>query len=218
MSDASLPTNLDGVVRWFFIGTIVFALGFEGVTMLLEAKFILSLASFVMAAVLLGVMVYMPWLPGIVLAGSFGLPLIFLGVVEFCKKRKLGGRTMLLTGVGMMIVALVVAVVGGAILYSSVMPIALGESTATQPEGKPDDELQRQLQSERDARATLDRQLAATRKELQEALVQRDANKAAAENRPSQAIAPPEQEERMVQLFGAEPAVEGRLTKKKRKH
>ena len=53
-----LPETWDQAVRWFLGGTVVFALGFEGVTMILGAQFLLSGLCFVVAMSLLAFMVY----------------------------------------------------------------------------------------------------------------------------------------------------------------
>jgi len=57
MHDA-LPETWDAAVRWFLGGTVVFALGFEGITMMLGAQFLLSGVAFIVALALLAFMVY----------------------------------------------------------------------------------------------------------------------------------------------------------------
>ncbi len=129
-----LPDTWDGAVRWFLGGTVVFALGFEGVTMALTAQFLLSGLSFLIAMALLAFMVY--WPPGgslILLVVAVAL-LSFLGTMEVCKRRQLTWSPKMLTvGIGLMIVAVLCAGIGGAILIISVRQGALSSSQIEAP-------------------------------------------------------------------------------------
>lgn len=130
-----LPDTWDAAVRWFLGGTVVFALGFEGITMMLGARFLLSGVAFIVALALLAFMVY--WPPG----GSVILVLVaaalfsFLGTMEACKRFGLtGGQKMLTTiGIALMIVAVLCAGIGGAVLF-----VSIGNSTQGPSLGQPE--------------------------------------------------------------------------------
>jgi len=108
MSDLPLPGNFDDGVHWF-LGTIVlFALGFEGVTMGLGGQFLLSGIAFVIALGLLAFMVYWPPGSALMLLIVGAALLSFLGTLEACKRWNVGGgRKMLTIGIGLMVVAVV---------------------------------------------------------------------------------------------------------------
>jgi ABC-type transport system involved in multi-copper enzyme maturation permease subunit len=113
-----LPQNWDEAVRWFLGGTVVFALGFEGVTMALGAQFLLSGLSFLIAMGLLAFMVY--WPPGgsLILVMVGAALLSFLGAMEIGKRFQLtGSRKMLTLGIVLMIIAVICAGIGGAVIY-----------------------------------------------------------------------------------------------------
>lgn len=113
-----LPDTWDGAVRWFLGGTVVFALGFEGVSVALSGKFLLSGLSFLIAMGLLALMVY--WPPGgsLILIMVAAALLSVLGTLEACKRLQLaGGRRMLIAGVVLLVVAIMAASVGGAIHF-----------------------------------------------------------------------------------------------------
>jgi hypothetical protein len=115
--DVQLPTTWDGALRAFVGGTLVFALGFEGVTMLLGGKFLLAGASVVLALILLAIVVYWPPLSGTALVGIIVMTVVFLGTVEFCKRRKVKKQMLVIFGVGAAVLGIVCAVVGGALLF-----------------------------------------------------------------------------------------------------
>lgn len=129
-----LPQNWDEAVRWFLGGTVVFALGFEGVTMALGAQFLLSGLSFLLAMGLLAFMVY--WPPGgsLILVMVGAALLSFLGAMEIGKRFQLtGSRKMLALGIVLMVIAVVCAGIGGAVLYiGATRPVAgVSEGTTT---------------------------------------------------------------------------------------
>jgi len=132
VSDSPLPDSWDGAVRWFLGGTIVFALGFEGVTMFLDGKFLVSVASLLLAMGLLAFLVYWPAGGGLLLLLA-GMPvLLFLATVEFCKRRKFRNQTLVTIGIGLMLGAVVLAAIGGALIYVSTINQSEAKVTAAQ--------------------------------------------------------------------------------------
>jgi hypothetical protein len=117
MSDAPLPETWDAGVRWLLGTTIVFALGFEGVTMLLAGKFILGSGSVFLALGLTAFIVYWPSGGSVILLMA-GLPiLLFLGTVEFCKRYKFKGPKLLIIGMILLVAAVALAGIGGALVF-----------------------------------------------------------------------------------------------------
>jgi hypothetical protein len=99
--------------------------------MLIEGKFFIGAIAFSVAAVILIIMTYLPSLPGLALALFLGLPVIFLGTVDFCKKRKFRPQMLILTGIALVVIALIVAAVGGALVY-----VGATSPTGGQPGGE----------------------------------------------------------------------------------
>jgi hypothetical protein len=133
MSDLPIPGNFDDGVHWF-LGTIVlFALGCEGVTMVLGGQFLLSGIAFVIALGLLAFMVYWPPGSALILLMVGAALLSFLGTLEACKRWNIsGGRKMLTVGIGLMVVAVICAAIGGAILLVGVQTQSATATVTTQ--------------------------------------------------------------------------------------
>lgn len=181
--DVELPTSIGGALRWFTAGTIIFALGFEGVSKLLDGKIAISVASFVGALVLLAIVVYWPTLPIealIALAVIAACPLIFYFTLKIGRRFSKGrGKMLLSVGIIFILVALVMAVIGGALVYvgaiTNIQAANENKSNPTEASLKAElDAKNRELAAERQGRATIDRQLANARSELQKTIKERD--------------------------------------------
>ena len=118
--DIPLPDSYGAGLRWFVVGTIIFALGFEGVVMFWEGKFLFSLGSLALALTLLAVIIYWPVLPASALVGIAIIaasPGIFYITVKICRRLKRRGEILLNAGIIVLFAALVAAIIGGALIY-----------------------------------------------------------------------------------------------------
>jgi len=161
--DIELPKTFGGAVRWFVTGTVVFALGFEGVSKLLEWKLFVSVASFVSDLILLALIVYWDALSPetiTVMVAIAACPIVFYATVKLCRRLQIRAEMLANIGVGFLFVALIAAMIGAALIYIGAAKNIQATNTANPSPDPKVLQLQTQL-------AEKDRELQAARETLE---------------------------------------------------
>jgi hypothetical protein len=162
--DLPLPDTFGPALRWFVVGTIIFALGFEGIVMLWDGRILLSIISIASAIGLLAIIVYWPVLPSALLIGMAVIaasPAIFYATIKICRHLKLRGEMLLNIGIILIFAALLTAVVGGALIYiGAVTNIQAG------PSGGNDNSFKTELDATKQELTATKRELEATKRQL----------------------------------------------------